>query len=97
MLLGDVGADDIHYIINDFSAVEGYSATSDDAEYSAARNRRASRSNPRVRIAYVTTDLKVIAMLRVAALASSRELESFPALEEARAWAMPRPSATAGA
>ncbi len=96
MVLGDARADDIHYIINDLRAVEGYSgATPDHAEYLGAFNYGSSRSNPRIRIAYVTSDLKIITLVKVASLVSSYQLKSFATLEEARAWAMPQPQSTA--
>lgn len=91
MVLGDERTDDLHYIINDLSAIEGYSGTREQAEYLAAFNHGASLSNPRIRIAYVTSDLRIIALIGVASLLSSYELKAFPTLDQARAWANSAP------
>ena len=97
MVLGDARADDIHYIINDLRAVEGYSGTNEQAEYLGAFNYGSSRSNPRIRIAYITSDLKIIALIKVASLVSSYELKTFATPEAARAWAMQQPLSPASA
>jgi hypothetical protein len=86
LVLGDIRTDHLRYVINDLLSVEGYSVTKDQLEYLAAFNKGASLSNPRIRIAYVTRDLRVIAMLKLAAVLSSFELRHFPTLEDARAW-----------
>ena len=85
LVLGDVRTDSLHYVINDFLAVEGYSLTTDQVKYVAAVNLGASITNPHLQIAYVTKDLRVIAMLRLAAVFSSFKLRNFSTLEEARA------------
>lgn len=85
-VLGDERIDEARYVINDMLAVEGYAITSDEAEYLAAFNRGSSYSNPRLRVAYVTTDIRAILLLRLASTISSLELKAFPTLEEARAW-----------
>jgi hypothetical protein len=85
-VLGDRRCDDIRYIINDFLGVEGYSVTSDDAEYSAVITRGASLSNPRIRIAYVTTDTKIILLIKLVSKLSSFELKIFSTLAAAREW-----------
>ena len=54
MVLGSPLTDDLRYVINDLLEVEGYSVTQDEAEYAAAITRGASRSNPHLRIAFVT-------------------------------------------
>lgn len=88
LVLGDARADDIRYVINDAREIEGYTGSQDQAEELAAFNYASSRSNPRIRIAYVTCDLRLIALIKVASLISSYELAHFPTLEAARAWAM---------
>jgi hypothetical protein len=85
-VLGDRRCDDIRYIINDFLAIEGYSMTPDDAEYSAVITRGASLSNPRIRIAYITTDTNIILLIKLVSKLSSFELKIFPTLEAAREW-----------
>jgi hypothetical protein len=87
IVLGDVRTDDLKYVINDLTAAEGYSASADDAEYSAAFNEGVSRTNPRLQVAYVTTDVRAIALIKIGAVFSSLVVKRFPTLEEARAWA----------
>jgi len=78
----------LRYIINDASAIEGFVGTADDAEESAAFNYATSLSNPAMRIAFVTSDFRLIAMVKVASVLSSFPLKCFATLEAARAWAM---------
>jgi hypothetical protein len=86
LVLGDARTDDLHYVINDFLSVEGYSITTDQVEYLAVFNRGASKSNPHLRIAYVTTDPKIIAAIKMANALSSFTLKTFPTVADARAW-----------
>lgn len=79
--------EDLRYIINDLREMEGYSVTREQLEYLAAFNRASSYSNPEVRIAYVTTDLKIILLLKAAALVSTYPLKAFSTPEAAREWA----------
>ena len=96
LVLGDPRSDDLRYIINDFTAMKGgaEAGSTEQAEYLAAFNFGSSRSNPRIRIAYVTSELRLIALIKVASLVSSYQLKTFATLEEARAWAMQQPSST---
>ena len=87
MVLGDERTDSLKYVINDLSAVEGYSATAEDAEYSAAFNEGISRTNPHLQVAYVTTDVRAIALIKMGAVFSSLVVKRFPTLAEAREWA----------
>ncbi len=86
LVLGDSRIDDMRYVINDFRAVEGYTVTAEQVAYLAAFNRGSSFSNPRIRIAYVTSDAKVIFLLRAGAVFSSYPLKDFATLEAAREW-----------
>ena len=86
LVLSDPRADDIRYVINDLLEVEGYTVTTKEAEYLAAFNRGSSLSNPRIRIAYVTKDAKVIFLLKAASVFSSYTVKDFPTLQDARAW-----------
>jgi len=86
-VLADPRVDNLRYIINDFLAVEAYSATREQAEYSAAINRGTSFSNPRIRVACVTTDISIKLLVKAASLVSSLELKTFTTVEAARAWA----------
>ncbi len=87
IVLGDERTDDLKYVINDLTAVDGYSATADDAEYSAAFNEGISRTNPHLQVAYVTTDVRAIALIKIGAVFSSLVVKHFTTLEEARKWA----------
>lgn len=87
-VLADPRTDSLRYIINDASALEGFVGTTDDAEESAAFNYGTSLSNPTLRIAFVTSDFRLIAMVKVASVLSSYPLKCFATLEAARAWAM---------
>jgi len=89
-VLASERSDEIHYVINDLLDVEGYSVTSDEAEYLAAFNRGSSFSNPSLRVAYVTTDARILLLMRFASKLSSFELKAFPSLAEARAWVSDR-------
>lgn len=86
-VLSDARADDIRYVINDLLDMTGYSVTEDEAEYAAAYNRASSFSNPDVRIAYVTTDLRLRMLLKLSAALSAYELRAFDTLADAREWA----------
>jgi hypothetical protein len=86
LVLSDYRSDDIRYVINDFLEIEGYSITTDQAEYLAVFNRGSSFSNPRIRVACVTTDVKIIVLIRLVSVLSSYELKTFPTLAAARDW-----------
>lgn len=86
-VLADPRADDIRYVINDLIEVDSYSVTDDQAEYAAAITRGASISNPRLQIAYVTTDSRVLMLIKAASIISSYALHAFPTRVEARKWA----------
>lgn len=80
--------DDALYIINDLLEVEGYTATKDEAEYAAAYTRGPSLSNPRVRVAYVTADARIILLIKMVRMISSLDLATFPTVEESRTWCL---------
>lgn len=86
LVLGNVRSDDIRYVSNDLLEVEGYAITTEEAEYLAAFNRGTSLSNPHLRVAYVTTDLKIALLVKLVAPLLSFELKVFPTLAAARAW-----------
>ncbi len=86
-ILSDPRIDDMRYVINDFLAVDGYAGSNDDAEYSAAFNRATSYSNPRLRVAFVTTNTAIRLLIAAAAPISSLPVKAFSTLSEARAWA----------
>jgi hypothetical protein len=61
--------------------------TTDQVEYLAAYNRGASISNPRLRIAYVTLDTKIIVLLKLVRAISAYALKDFSTVQAAREWA----------
>ena len=85
-ILSDPRVDSIHYIINDFLEVDGYSVTRDQVEYLAAFNRGTSLSNPRIRIAYVVKTQAARLLVKAGSAISSLKLKDFSTLEAARAW-----------
>lgn len=85
--------DQLHYVINDYSAVTGFDVGEKPVEELAALNIGASLSNPKLRIALVTTDERIKALI---GLFTSPDLRSFPTrvfatLPEARAWLASEP------
>lgn len=86
LVLGSPQTDDLDYVINDFLDIQSYSVTTDEAEYAAAFTRGASQSNSRLRVAYVTQDIKIIMLIKLVSVLSSYPLRTFPTLENARAW-----------
>lgn len=86
-VLSNPRCDDIRFVINDLLAVEGYSLTREQAEYLAVFNRGSSLSNPKLRIAYVTTDTSIKLLIKLLSSLSALELGVFPTLDAAREWA----------
>ena len=87
VVLSDPRIDDCRYVINDLLNIKDYSLTTEQAEYLAAYNKGASFSNPRLRIAYITRDLRIIFLLKLVSTLSSFKIKAFPTVEEAREWA----------
>jgi len=85
-VLSDHRTDSIRYVINNLLEVQSYSITTDQAEYLAAFSRGPSISNPHLRIAYVTTDVKIRMLTKLVAIISSYELITFLTLAAAREW-----------
>lgn len=85
-VLGDARLDDIRYIINDLLSVESYSITADEAQYSAAITRGASMSNPKVKIAFVTTDSRIAILVMAVRTLTPYQVKTFPSVEAARVW-----------
>lgn len=84
--LGDARTDSLRYIINDLTAVEGYSVTAWEAEEVSALSIGASKSNPRLRLAFVTRNPALRALISAALVVSRFEAKTFTSLDEARAW-----------
>jgi hypothetical protein len=61
---GDYRFDELHYVVDDFLDIDGISASSDDIEVFAAIDRSAARVNPRIKIAIVATEPKVVELAR---------------------------------
>lgn len=85
-VLADQRIDTARYIINDFLGVTSYSASREDAEYSAAFNRGTSLSNPRLRVACITTNPGIRLLIKAASLVSTLDLKAFATVEAARSW-----------
>lgn len=86
LVFGSPRTDDLHYVINDFLDIQDYAVTTDEAEYAAAITRGASQSNARLRVAYVTQDVKLIMLIERVSVLSFYPLKTFSSLENARAW-----------
>ncbi len=86
LVLADPRTDDLRYVINDLLDVKSYSVTTDEAEYAAVFNRGASSSNPRLRIAFVTKDAKVVMLVKLVSVLSSYPVKTFSTVEDARVW-----------
>lgn len=84
----DPRIDEAKYVINDLLGLDGYTVTPDQAEYAAAFTRGPSYSNPWLRIAFVTTDTKIILLLMIVQRLSSLEVGAFPTVAEARTWGL---------
>jgi hypothetical protein len=85
---GDPRFDDLRYVINDCRAVEGFDVTAEKIRLVAALDGAAARTNPRVRIAVVTTDERILdlAAMYAASPLAPYPTRCFPSLEEARTW-----------
>ena len=88
MTHSDVRFDSLRYVINDFLAVQGMACTQDDIDVIAAHDMGAAVTNPNVRIAMVTREPEVVALIQryVRAAGEVYPTRIFPTLAEARAW-----------
>jgi hypothetical protein len=80
--------DDIHYNINDYLAVEDFDVSMPTIAYAAALNIGARFSRPRIRVALVTTNERVIGLAKyfMAPEFASYPMRVFATLESAREW-----------
>ena len=85
---GDIRFGDLRFVIADYSAIAGCAATPSDMEMVGAMNYGASKSNPRIRKAVVTTSPEVIALAEHyrKALGSPILTRVFATMADARAW-----------
>ena len=85
---GDVRFGDLRFVIADYSAIAGCAARPSDMEMVGATNFGASKSNPRIRKAVVTTSPEVIAMAEHyrKVLRSPVPTQVFATMADARAW-----------
>ncbi len=88
---GDPRFDELKYVINDFSQVEGVELDELNIKKVAYLDKASARSNPKIKIAFVTQNE---AFYEYAALYSKFvedlpwQTEVFPSLEQAREWVM---------
>jgi len=76
--------DGAHYVINDFSDIERFVITPEEAEYMAAYSIGPHLANPDLRVCYVTTDPSIVSLIRESKGLSIYTLEAFPTLASAR-------------
>lgn len=84
----DARFDQLRYVINDFLGVQGMACTQDDIDVIAAHDMGAAVTNPNIRIAMVTCQPDVIALIQryLQATGEVYPTRIFPTLAEARAW-----------
>lgn len=89
----DARYDHTHYVINDFTTASAHELTRDVLVEAAVLQYGAHASNPNCRIVFVTTDVRLIALIK---MAGAFQLESYetsisPSLAEARDWLSRQP------
>lgn len=84
----DARFDSLRYCINDFLGITGISSSPQDIEDISALDKGASFSNPRIRIAVVTTSPEVVALATEYANSAlnSYPTKIFSSLDDANAW-----------
>ena len=84
--------DACRHVINDLLAVERVDVSATDVEYVAAIDRGAALTNPDIRVAFVTTSPRLVALAEQYAEGgqSAYPTRIFDALVVARAWATAR-------
>jgi hypothetical protein len=84
----DTRFDDLLYVINDFRDIEELDLADTDIQEIAAIDNAASRTNPRIKIAVVTTHAEIIALTNQYASSplNAYPIRIFPTLAEARSW-----------
>ncbi|UCV27930.1 hypothetical protein [Ferribacterium limneticum] len=83
-LTGDARFDSTRYVINDFSAIERFVITPEEAEYMAAYSQGPHMANPTLRVCFITTAPSVLALISGSRDISIFKLEAFPTLAAAR-------------
>ncbi|MBK6357958.1 MAG: hypothetical protein IPF44_15280 [Betaproteobacteria bacterium] len=76
--------DSAHYVINDFSDMERFVITPEEAEYMAAYSLGPHFANPTLRVGFVTTDAGMVGLIQGYNKISAFPLEIFPTLAAAR-------------
>lgn len=84
----DARFDSLRYCINDFLGITGISSSPQDVEDISALDKGASFSNPRIRIAVVTTSPEIVALATEYANSAlnSYPTKIFSSLDDANAW-----------
>jgi len=85
---GNMAFDGLRYVINDFLAIDACSASASDVEEISILDKGASMSNPRIRIAVVTTSPEVVVLTEHYAKSPlcAYPIRIFRSLAEARTW-----------
>jgi len=83
-LTGGENFDGLRYVINDFSAIERFVITPEEAEYMAAYSQGPHMANPTLRVCFITTDPSILALISGSKDISVFRLEAFPTLAAAR-------------
>ena len=94
VVFGDARFDDLRYAIVDFAEVTEFHSTLEEAEQLAAFNRAAALYHPAMRVAFVTTNERMVGLLRQVGAVSAYPLGVFANASDARLWV---DGATAGA
>ena len=85
-LQSDLRFDRLKYTINDFSGAAALRITESDIHDYAAMGIGAAHSNPGIKIAIVSDDPEIVAMVRLYARLSPYQTEFFGDMDGARAW-----------
>ena len=85
-MYGDPRFETARYALIDFTAATALGVSQEDAEEIMASNRGAYLTNPKLRVAVVTTDARMQALLQRIRDISAYPLRVFATLAEARRW-----------
>lgn len=85
---GDERFDDMRFVINDFRDIEALELVDEEIQEILALDYGAARSNPRIRIAVVTTHAEILDFTRQYASSplNAYPIRAFPSMAEARSW-----------
>jgi hypothetical protein len=87
--------DDLRFIINDYTGVEGNDVDADAIELIAAIRFGSSLTNPDVRVLVVSADPSLLDLVKAVGqppLEGSNETVAFPSMQLAKAWILEQPA-----